>query len=243
MMLYELMRTYGDRILMPSHRASLVNRVLDSCKQEFVAGGHITPAYIDEMLLGNYHERRQGAHLKYLYMNSESKQVKDEIRLKVRKCSNNHFLESFLDAPNGLKEIFRLSRVLFKEMQHAIVVGQSGKHEYLQLAAILNDALILELNCEKYGQPLKFAQVFKQAVVSAVALNTLTYIVVDDQQLRDPLYVDYVYHFITSGLSSILLDADFKQALVDVEQEASAAAGKRTMQNTDVLLLQASRKI
>ena len=89
--------------------------------------------YIDQMLLGNYTDRRPGSHLKYLYMNHDAKQVKAEIRDRIRKNSNNHFLESFLDAPNGLKEIFRLSRILFKEMQHLILVGNPGcgKHEYL----------------------------------------------------------------------------------------------------------------
>jgi len=89
--------------------------VLDACKQEFVSGSHLNPNYMDSMLLGNYHQRRYGSHIKYLYMNHEIKEVRDEIREKIRKCSNNHFLETFLDAPNGPKEIFRLSRILFKE--------------------------------------------------------------------------------------------------------------------------------
>jgi len=40
-----------------------------------------------------------------------------------------------------------------------ILLGHSGcgKHEYLQLAAILNDGLIFELNTSKFGEPLKFA--------------------------------------------------------------------------------------
>jgi hypothetical protein len=44
------------------------------------------------------------------------KEVRNEIREKLKRCSNNHFLESFLDAPNGLKEVFRLSRIFYKEM-------------------------------------------------------------------------------------------------------------------------------
>lgn len=85
------------------------------------------------MLLGNYHNRRSGAHIKYLYMNNDIKTLKEEIREKIRKCSNNHYLETFLDAPNGPKEIFRLSRIFFKEMQHLILLGHagSGMHEYL----------------------------------------------------------------------------------------------------------------
>lgn len=83
-------------------------------------------------------------------------ELRNVLREKLKNVSSNHFLESFLDAPNGLKEIFRLSRILFKEMQHLLLVGMhgSGKHEYLQLAALLNDALMFEINASKFGEPL-----------------------------------------------------------------------------------------
>jgi len=32
MMIYEMIRTYGDRILIPSHRTVFIQRVLDACK-------------------------------------------------------------------------------------------------------------------------------------------------------------------------------------------------------------------
>lgn len=56
------------------------------------------------------------AHIKYSNFTGQEKEVREEIRDKLKNVSNNHFLESFLDAPNGLKEVFRLSRILFKEM-------------------------------------------------------------------------------------------------------------------------------
>ena len=80
MMMYEMVRTYGDRILQPNNRTAFIQRILDSCKQEFVNGNHLSNQYIDSMLLGNYHHRRQGAHVKYLYQNDDIKKVREEIR-------------------------------------------------------------------------------------------------------------------------------------------------------------------
>ena len=210
--------------MIPNHRNAFLLRVVDACKQEFITGNHLTPQYCDQMLLGNYHNRRAGAHIKYLYVNNDYKAVKEEIREKVRKCSNNHFLETFLEAPNGLKEIFRLSRIFFKEMQHLIILGHagSGMHEYLQLAAILNDGLIFELNVAKFGDPLRFAQVFKQSVLSAVSINSPSYIIINDQQIRDTCYIDYTYNFIINIIKNetcVLMDPEFKQSLIDIEKE------------------------
>lgn len=84
MMVYEMLRTYADRVLMPNYRNNLVMRVLDCCRQEFVSGNHLSAPYIDGLLLGNYHDRRPGAHVKYLYMNNDQANVKDEIRKKLR---------------------------------------------------------------------------------------------------------------------------------------------------------------
>lgn len=42
MMIYEISRSFGDRIMLPTHRNAFMLRVLDSCKQEFVSGGHLS---------------------------------------------------------------------------------------------------------------------------------------------------------------------------------------------------------
>lgn len=78
-------------------------------------------------------------------------EIKDEIRKKLKATSNNQILEAFLESPNSVKEIFKMSRILFKDMQHLIAIGPAGggKLEFLQLAAILNDAMIFELNCSR----------------------------------------------------------------------------------------------
>ena len=46
-----------------------------------------------------------------------------ESRQKLTEKSNNHFLMSFLDTPNGVRDVFKLSRILFKEQQHLILCG------------------------------------------------------------------------------------------------------------------------
>ena len=71
-----------------------------------------------------------------------------------------------------------------------------GKHEYLQLASIVNDAFIFELNVARLGEPLQFAKAFKDAVVSSVNLNKICFIVINDMQLCDTTYIDFTYNFI-----------------------------------------------
>jgi ABC-type nitrate/sulfonate/bicarbonate transport system ATPase subunit len=77
------------------------------------------------------------------------------IRQLLKKETNNHYLDPFLDNPSGLKEVFRVSRILFKDLQHLILIGESGcgKYEYLQISAVTNKSLILEVNCPKFGEP------------------------------------------------------------------------------------------
>lgn len=47
MMLYEMARGFADRVISPNYRNSLLVRIIDACKQEFVSGNHITPLYVD----------------------------------------------------------------------------------------------------------------------------------------------------------------------------------------------------
>lgn len=55
-----------------------------------------------------------------------------------------------------------------------------GKLEYLQLAAILNDALIFELNCTKFCDSLTFVDSFKASVISSVSLDLPTYMLINE---------------------------------------------------------------
>jgi hypothetical protein len=85
------------------------------------------------------------------------------IHLKLSGATNNHFLLSVLDQPNGIRDVFRLSRILFKEQQHVIMCGAASTtmHEMLQVATLLNDVIMIELNVPKFAEPIKFAEAFK----------------------------------------------------------------------------------
>ena len=79
-----------------------------------------------------------------------------------------------------------------------ILVGPSGggKLEYLQLAAVLNDALIYELNCSRFCESFAFIKAFKKAIVSANGLNRSACILINETQLRDPIYIDFVHNYL-----------------------------------------------
>jgi len=92
--------------------------------------------------------------------------------------------------------------------------ASSSAHECLQIATIVNDVVMLELNAPKYNEPSKFAEAFKQALLTVVRLDTVNcYIVVNDEQLRDPLYIDFVYNYIAyigKDEECILMDQELK---------------------------------
>lgn len=67
---YEIMRTFGDRIMLPTQKTIFLQRLIDSCKQEFITGGHLSPLYIDSLLLGNYSDKRPNSYLKYTFNNN-----------------------------------------------------------------------------------------------------------------------------------------------------------------------------
>ncbi len=152
-------------------------------------------------------------------------------------------MEAFLESPNSIKEIFRFSRILFKELQHLILVGPPGcgKVEYLQLSAILNDALMFELNCTKFLDSIQFMESFKTSLISAVSLNKPTFMVINEIQLRDPLYIDFVHHFLVhlsnkheSTLLYSMLDHKFRDAMITIEKDLYAIATiKRSAEPTD----------
>lgn len=98
----------------------------------------------------------------------------------------------------------------------------TGKHELLQLAAILNDVVILELNCPCFGQPIKFVNAFKNALKSVAKLNFRTVIQISETQLRDPIYYDYIYTFLTSIVrmdECVIFDEEFKAELAEIEAQ------------------------
>lgn len=65
MMIYELMRMYGDRLHRATQRTAVIQKLIECCKQEFVGRGTLTPQAVELICVGNYHERRAGACVKY----------------------------------------------------------------------------------------------------------------------------------------------------------------------------------
>jgi hypothetical protein len=82
---------------------------------------------------------------------------------------------------------------------------------------------MLELNAPKYNEPSKFAAAFREALLTVVRLDTVNcLIVINDEQLRDPLYIDYVYNYIAyigKDEECILMDDELKQQITDIEVE------------------------
>ena len=73
------------------------------------------PEYLDSMIMGNFHEKKQSVYIKLINNTEQKSRVKDMMMQKIAEKSNNHFLSSALDTPNGVRDVFRLSRILFKE--------------------------------------------------------------------------------------------------------------------------------
>lgn len=83
-------------------------------------------ADLDKMVIGNYHEKKEGSYIRYSNQTENLEHVKDVLMQRIAKSSNNNFLVSILDAPNGVRDVFRMSRILFKDNQHLILVGPSS---------------------------------------------------------------------------------------------------------------------
>lgn len=152
---YEAMRCFGDRIMRPNPRTTFIKKLVDICQKEFLCGSHYNEHYIDMLILGNYHVREPKAHIKMSNITREPYRSRaiDEIRGMVTKCTGNQLLLTLLDMPTGLNDLYRISRIFFKYGQNLALIGiaGSGKHELLQLSAILNDVVILEMNVSCFG--------------------------------------------------------------------------------------------
>ena len=143
-----------------------------------------TPAYLDGIILGNYHNKVPNAHVTYFSISSEKNtlEAKKAIREACKRYSGNQFLPTLLDAPTGLADLFKIARILYKPAQHLIMVGQAGtsKHELVQLAAIMTETPMLELKCAPFGEPLEFAYNLRQIILSVAKFSKGTFVVVND---------------------------------------------------------------
>jgi hypothetical protein len=142
------------------------------------------PEYLDSMIMGNFHEKKASIYIKLINNTDHKARVKDMINQKIAEKSNNHFLTSALDSPNGVRDVFRLSRILFKEQQHLILCGSpsSQKHELLQISTILNDVVMMEMNVPKFNAPSKFANAFKQVLLNVIRQDDINcFIIICDE--------------------------------------------------------------
>lgn len=114
-----------------------------------------------------------------------------------------------------------------------------GKLEYLQLASILNDSLVFEMNCPRIGESFKFIKAFKKAVISSVGLNQNSFILIRETQLRDPVYIDFIHNFLKNMCNKyettiLWSDTEFKQALIEIERKIyQEATIKRAAEPTE----------
>lgn len=176
------------------------------------------------------------------------KKAIESIQDAVARHTGNQILLTLLDMPTGLNDLYRISRIFFKDGQNLALVGLagSGKHELLQLAAILNDVVILEMNVPCFGQPLKFVKAFKNALKSVAKLNQPTMLQISETQLRDPIYYDYVYTFMSSIVrmdECVLFDEEFKAELAEIEASAIRKLKKVTVPDAATCFKQAVDKI
>jgi len=116
----------------------------------------------------------------------------------VKEDSTNQFLEAYLDSPNGLKEVFRISRLLYKENMHGLLVGPNGtgKLEHIQIAAIVNQAVVLELSASKFNDAVKFMAQLKSSMLSALKLQSFTFLAIEEVHHADIAYVDAIYNIL-----------------------------------------------
>jgi hypothetical protein len=183
------------------------------------------PEYLDSMIMGNFHEKKASVYIKLINNTAHKARVKDIIIQKLAEKSNNHFLTSTLDGPNGIRDVFRISRILYKEQQHLILCGSpsSQKHELLQISTILNDVIMMEMNVPKFNCPSRFANSFKQVLLNVIRQDDVNcFIVICDEQLRDPMYIDYIYNYISfigKDEECILMDEEFKRQITEIEVE------------------------
>jgi hypothetical protein len=67
---YEIMRTIGDRLMRPSTKQFFMEKLALIAQKEFLCPETYTAAYIEQLILGNYHIKEENAHHKYTSMMS-----------------------------------------------------------------------------------------------------------------------------------------------------------------------------
>lgn len=125
---HEIIRTFGDRLMRPTAKQFLLDKLALIVQREFLCEETYTGAYLEQLVMGDYHEKEETAHhkLRSIMTPYQREEACQQIRAKVKKLSGNAFLPQLLDAPQGLADCFRISRILYKPQQHLILMGQPG---------------------------------------------------------------------------------------------------------------------
>ena len=110
---------------------------------------------MERLILGDYEKKETDSYLVLTKLDSE-KRIKEAVKTIQQKCTDktgNQMLQTLLDAPTGLADLYKLSRSCFIEGHHLALVGSAGtsKHEMIQLCTLMNDVVVLEMDVPCYG--------------------------------------------------------------------------------------------
>lgn len=54
--------------------------MIECMKSEFLNGSYYTPQYLDSLVLGNYHEKIDISHIKYINVSDKLNEVRDIVK-------------------------------------------------------------------------------------------------------------------------------------------------------------------
>jgi len=89
---YEAMRTFGDRIMRPKNRQKFLEILAEICHKEFRWDRKkYTPAFLETLIMGNYHEKTAESHVKMISITTpeQIEAAKEKIIAKVTGNSGN----------------------------------------------------------------------------------------------------------------------------------------------------------
>lgn len=76
--MYEVFRNYADRIYKPKDRLLFAQRAVEIFRHEFQMKD-AKLEYIDQMIMGNFHERQTSSYSKFVNNTDKKDRVKDMI--------------------------------------------------------------------------------------------------------------------------------------------------------------------
>lgn len=109
-----------------------------------------------------------------------------------------------------------------------------------------NNVPLFEVQADTYGAPLQFAYNLRQVLLSVAKMNRASYIVINDQTVRDPLYFDYIYNFLSQLArheSFVMFDDQFFIDLAAIEAQHIKKMRTVAVPDEYVLFKQAVQKL